>query len=269
MSARVLEYFWKHKNIIEENLHLCEDPLDIEAIHNLRLSVKRIRVVERLSGMINPESFDTCIQFKEINKLFRRSGSLRDIQVTRQLLIDFQNPVLKPVIERFKHRESKQRKKFENALEIFKPEVLDDLGSDLAIALEEVSPKAVLQAGLHLLSEMEIEVHELFHGGTKEKRLHRIRTRLKDMNYLNNIFDGGLPIEDQLNISAERLRELGEIAGSWHDFLNLESKLGKFICKHPGDINTESLKDIISELKIKKQELYQEYVCILMNEMKV
>jgi len=269
MSNQILEYFRKHKSIIEENLQLCEDPLDTEAIHNLRLSIKRLRVVLRLASMIDRNSFDVSIQKKEINKLFKRSGRLRDIQVTRQLLIDFENPALEPIIERFGQREATQRLKFEQRLEVFDEDVLNDLEGELTKALGGISPQAILQAGLHLLTEMEIELHEIFHGSTREKRMHEIRTRLKDINYLNNIFDDQIPIQDQLNISVERLRELGEIAGSWHDCLNLEFKLEKFVRKQPEPNNAESFQSIISELRSKKQELYQEYVCILLNELKI
>jgi len=269
MPDQVLQYFRKHKQFIEDNLQLCEDPHDIEAIHNLRLSVKRIRVVVRIAAMINPESFIVADQLREINKLFKRSGRLRDIQVTRQLLIDFQNPLLDPVIAQFDHRETKQRKKFEKALKKFDYTLLEDLEKSLLKVFNGVSSEAVLQAGYLLLSEMEFDVHKIFHSSLKEKRLHDIRTRIKDMNYLNNIFENRLPVADQLNISIERLKEVGEIAGAWHDCLNLEKKLGKFIRKLAEDSESGSLQGIVAELVIKKQGLSQEYSCILMNEMKV
>jgi len=269
MPDQVLSYFRKHKHLIEENLQLCEDPKDIEAIHNLRLSVKRIRVVARIASLVKPDTFIVSKQLREINKLFKCSGRLRDIQVTRQLLIDLQNSILDPVIDQFDHRETKQRKKFEKTLEKFDYTGLGDLESNLQKAFEGVSPEAVLQAAYLLLSDLEIDVHKIFHSSLKEKRLHDIRTRLKDMNYLNNIFENRLSVADHLNISIERLKELGEIAGAWHDCLNLEKKLETFIRKHTDDSESGSLQDIVTNLGSKKQSLAQEYSCILMNEMKV
>lgn len=267
MSNPILTYFQKHRQIIEENLLLCRNPLDIEAIHNLRLSVKRIRVVLRLTAMIKPGSFYVSTQVIEINKLFKQSGKLRDIQVTRQLLFEENQQELKPLLANIDRREAKQRGKFEQALEAFKPDTFSEIEKHLGNALEGISAQASLFAGLQLLSNMELDVHEIFHGSTKEKRLHNIRTKLKDINYLNNIFEGGLPVEDQMRISVDRLRELGEIAGSWHDSLNLEKKIKKFIRKHPE--NSEVLQVAIKELSTRKQGLSQEYVCILLNEMKV
>jgi len=264
----ILTYFRKHKQLIEENLSLCADPQDIEAVHNLRLSIKRLRVLARLTELIDPK-FDAKAKLRETNKLFKRAGRIRDIQITSQLFIDYQNQALDPVIERLRQREEKQRLRFDQALSIFNKEVLNDFESRLTEVLKGKSIQYNLGMGQALLSDWEIEVHELFHGNTKEKRMHDIRTRLKDINYLNNIFDDQLPVREQLNISIERLKELGEIAGTWHDDLNLETELGKFMRKHPDLASIESLKEIISEIRVKKQGLYQEYSCILMNEMKV
>jgi CHAD domain-containing protein len=267
MSNPILTYFQKHRQIIEENLRLCRDPLDIEAIHNLRLSVKRIRVVIRLTAMIKPGSFYVSTQVIEINKLFKQSGRLRDTQVTRQLLVEEHKQGFELLLANLDRREAKQRKNFEQVLEVFNPETFGEIETHLSNGLEGVSAQASLFAGLQLLTNMELDVHEIFHGSTKEKRLHDIRTKLKDINYLNNIFEGRLPVEDQMRIPVERLRELGEIAGSWHDSLNLEKNLKKFIRKHPE--NSEVLQTAVKELSARKQGLSQEYVCILLNEMKV
>ncbi|MCK4569173.1 MAG: CHAD domain-containing protein [Bacteroidales bacterium] len=269
MPAYILAYFQKHKSLIEENLNLCNDPGDVEAIHNLRLSIKRIRVVGRLADLLSNNTFDTKSTSGGISKLFKRAGRLRDVQVIGQLLVDFQNKDLDPVIEMFTRRETKQRLKFEQALAAFRKDTLENYEENLVNVLNSTSSRQALMAGQKLLSALEIEIHELFHGSTHEKRLHDIRTRLKDINYLNNIFDEQLPVQEQLHISVERLRELGELAGSWHDHLNLEKKIRKFIRKSPSEKSTGSLSDIVVELKQKKQELYQEYVCILINEVKI
>jgi CHAD domain-containing protein len=269
MTGQILEYFQKHRLLVEENLSLCGDPRDVEAIHNFRLSVKRIRVVGKLADLLGDDPFDHKNRLKAVNALFKRAGRLRDVQVTLQLMKDLDNSALDPVIEKFAMREGKLRSKFEKALQEYDNACLDDFGTALENSLEAVREDHVFGAGLRMLSGLEHEVHEIYYGSTSEKRLHSIRTRLKNINYLNNAFGESLPVEDHLNIKVERLRELGEIAGSWHDALNLESKFGKFIRKHPEAVDATSLQDIILELRKKKQALYQEYTCILLNEMKV
>lgn len=267
MTGRIIEYFRKHRRIIEENLELSKDPVDIEAIHNMRLSVKRLRVVARLAELVSEGAFNKKKQMRRINKFFKVSGRLRDTQVTKILFMEMEHPELTSVIDLFSKRERKQRMKYEAALEGFDISCLQEFESALLEKLAGCNEQKVLQAAYLLLSDLEIEIHELFHGSKHEKRMHDIRTRLKDINYLNNIFDEVLPVSDHLIISVARLRELGEIAGSWHDSLNLETKLNKYIGKNPSEAS--SLQSLISDLKARKQGMYQEYTCILLNEIKV
>ena len=269
MPFRILTYFQKHKLLIEENLLLCKDPEDVEAIHNFRLSVKRLRVLASLSDLISDDVFDAKSSLREINKLFKRSGRLRDLQVTGQLMTGQQNKDLEPLIKLFHQRIAKQRVKFEKALDIFHKGSLDEFERKLYGLLQNVSEKKAVACGHILLATLKSDIHILFHGSTKEKRLHEIRTKLKDIIYLSNIFDERLPVQDYIHISIERLRELGELAGAWHDCLILEVSLGKYLRKHPDTENINSLQEFMQKLKVKKQDLYQEYACILMNEMKI
>ena len=242
---------------------------DIEAIHDMRLSIKRIKVVAKLADQLSDNTFNAKVTLATLNKFFKTSGRLRDIQVTKQLLIDLQNAHLAPVIESFSSREKKQRNKYEQALSTFNKETLGDIELRLVERLKGLTAKAAMAGALLLLSDYLHDIRELFYSSSREKRLHEVRTRLKDINYLNNIFDEQIGIETQLNISAERLRELGELAGSWHDHLNLEMKLGKFIHKHPNIPQQVSIQEAINKLQVRKQELQQEYSCILMNELKI
>ncbi len=249
MSSNILEYYKKHKAIIEEQLPLCSDPNDVEAIHNLRLSVKRIRVVAMLAELLSEDTLHSKILLKPINKFFKRSGKLRDVQVITQLLASFNNNDLQPVISTFKEREKKQRTKFETVLGVFDTNCLDDFEHALNELLKSVSVTKAYAGGQMLLSDLENDMHELFHSRTDEKRMHDIRTRLKNINYLNNIYNGQLPVQDHLSIDADRLRELGEMAGAWHDSLNLETRLFFQHCiASPWAINGEMNTQLISFL---------------------
>lgn len=269
MTSPILIYYQKHRAIVDEALILCENTDNIEAIHSMRLSIKRIRVVGKLADIISDGTFNSKSRLKEINKFFKKSGKLRDSQVTKHLLMDFNDQSLLPVIEMFTSREIKQRSKFEVALSSFDKLYFDDFEVALKDMILGVSEKKVLSCGNTLLNNLEGEMQEIFHASTDEKRMHDIRTRLKDINYLNNIFDQQLPVREYLHIDVERLRELGEMAGAWHDCLNLEKIVRKYINKTPDSVDTSALQDFRMELKQKKESLLQEYSCILLNEVKI
>jgi len=267
MAEQIIEYYRKHRRIIEENLQLSRDPEDIEAIHNMRLSIKRMRVVARLAEIISKGKFKRKQEIKGINKLFRRAGRLRDMQVAMQLLHEHESAELQSVIDNIEAKELKQRRRYEEVLGSFDPRVLQTFEDQLVRSVSGVEEKVITHASYTLLAEFEFDIHRIYHGSNDEKRLHNIRRRLKDINYLNNIFDESLPVADHLNISIEKLRELGEVAGTWHDCLTLESILAKNIARHPE--TSDPIVHVLSELNIKKKGLHDEYVCILLNEMKI
>ena len=267
MAEQIIDYFRKHRQVIEENLELSRDPLDIEAIHNLRLSIKRMRVVAMLAEILSRGKFDMKQQLKDIRKLFRRAGRLRDMQVALQLLKEYDNDGLQSVIDHIEARELKQRRKYEEVLSGFDPGILDRFEENLIASTAGVDKKVMTHAGFTMLSDLEFDIHRIYHSSKEEKRLHRIRRRLKDINYLNNIFAESLPVADHLNISVEKLRELGEVAGTWHDCLTLESILGKAIAKDPD--SSDHIVQVLKNVNLKKKGLHDEYVCILLNEMKI
>lgn len=269
MPERILAYYRKHRRLVEENLLASEDPMDIEAIHNMRLSIKRIRVVGKLADHLTDNSFNAKKTLKALNRFFKTSGQLRDIQVTKKLLSDLNNPDISPIIEAFSGREKKRRKKYEQALSSFNKNTLDDIERQLVEGLDGMTPKRAMAGALLLLSDYLQDIREFFYISTHQKRLHEIRTRLKDINYLNNIFDEQLGLEVQLNITAERLKDLGELAGTWHDHLNLEAILKKYINRHADIPQRESIMEAIKKLQARKEELQQEYGCILLNELKI
>lgn len=272
MQATILEYFRKHSALVEENLRLCSDPLDPEAVHNLRLSIKRLRVVNRLAERIGSGTFSGQETMQEVNALFKRAGRLRDIQVLRFLcdtLTDAPDTILQKFRENLQQRESKRRSKFEPVLSAFNKAVLADYEEQLAYILKDVTQDRAYFSAEEMLIGYISDIHELFYGSDGEERLHRIRSRLKDVNYLNNIFAETLPIEDYLHIQAGRLREVGELAGSWHDHLVFEYQLKKFARNLPANEHSAAIREMTSILEVKKNSLYQEYICILQNEIRI
>lgn len=269
MSEQLLAYYRKHRQIVEEKLHASHDAGDVEAIHDFRTSIKRIRVVARLTDHLCDGAFDEQQSLSELNALFRASGKLRDVQVTKYLLNNLHDHDVDPISRIFDQRELKQRYKFEASLQAFPWQVFDRIEERLMETLDTCNASEVKSAAIALLEDYLHIISILFHGDEDEKRMHKIRTKLKDINYLNNIFDEQLPVMDYIYITLDRLRELGELAGLWHDHFNLESKLGKYIAIDSDTLHREALQEIKFRLKEKKEELFQEYCCILVNEMKV
>ena len=269
MSQQIIEYYGKHRALIRENLVLCLDPQDTEAVHNLRLSIKRLRVVARTCDVLSLQEFDATASLSDINRLFKKAGRLRDIQVLRFLartLAEEHGSIYPGFDDELLRQEKKRREKFEAELSVFRQETLEETGTRIARFTGHIPQQKALAGAEELLAAYLRECRQLFHGKVDEERLHDIRARLKNINYLNNIFDDMLPVEDYLHINAERLRETGELAGAWHDHLILLQKMEKYGRKTGKRENQETAERTMAALQTKKDELCREYTCILTME---
>ncbi len=269
MSEQIIEYYGKHTALIRENLALCHDPQDTAAVHNLRLSIKRLRVVARLCDVLSLQEFDAAASLADINRLFKNAGRLRDIQVLRILartLAGEHGSIYPGFDDELLRQEKKRRKKFEAELSVFRQETLEEIGMRINRFTGDVPQQKALAGAEELLDAYLRECRQLFHESSDEERLHDIRARLKNINYLNNIFDDRLPLEDYLHINAERLRETGELAGTWHDHLILLQKMEKYGRKTGNYESREDYAQVLAVLKAAKDERCREYNCILTME---
>lgn len=268
MSISVLPYFKKHRNIIEQNILLSEDPDNIEAIHDLRLSIKRLRVVVQFCATLDQSYPGDMPGTQELNAFFRRAGKLRDVQVIRALLADYDPGLVQALLEKLGQKEKRQRKKYEKSVRSFRLECLDEMERAIRDQLSPLPLKKGLAGAVSLLSMMMEDIRESFHASKREKRFHDIRRQIKNMVYLNNMFDDQIPLSETTCIAADRLRELGTLAGNWHDHLIMQGEISSYIREHK-DARADKLQPFVEEIRLHKARLQQEYACILMNEMKI
>ena len=76
------EYYMQQHRNIEYYLEQCAEKAEAELVHELRLSIKKLRAFHKLAGPLCPEDTDDLIHVKRrVRKLFRIAGELRDTQV--------------------------------------------------------------------------------------------------------------------------------------------------------------------------------------------
>ena len=61
-----------------------------EAIHQLRVSLKKINAVFRLAAFVAPQSFKARLSFEPLKEIFSLSGAVRDLQIAHQVLCQYQ-----------------------------------------------------------------------------------------------------------------------------------------------------------------------------------
>jgi CHAD domain-containing protein len=244
-------YLHQHRNI-ENYLELCLNHPEIELVHELRLSIKKLRAFHKLAEHLNLNDIDEHIHIKRrVRKLYKVAGQLRDTQVQIHLLSTFeeQTCVVYPEFSKWLHkREQKQISRFSKKPQQIVPQATaqsthQKIGDLLALADDET----ILSGAGNVLTGLCLNARELCEGSMNNLNLHRIRTITKRMKYIFNIMAHSYPDFKFNQVSVESLRDIEAAAGHWHDNLVRIELLERFISK---------MKFIDDSDKFKYQKLF-------------
>ena len=86
MQVRLLQYYTKHSGLFLSNFKKVLTGFDPDAIHDMRVAVKRLRAVYLLLERLFGEKSEPVTDVGRFRELFRLSGRMRDIQVQQQLI---------------------------------------------------------------------------------------------------------------------------------------------------------------------------------------
>ena len=228
-------YLHQHRNI-ENYLELCLIHPEVELVHELRLSIKKLRAFHKLAEHLFLNKIDEHIHIKNrVRKLFKVAGQLRDTQVQILMLSSFesQTGILYPEFSDWLlRREKKQVSRFSKKPEQVVPRATAQsthrkIGDLLALADDET----ILAGAGKVLSGLYLQSRELCSGSMNSRNLHRIRTITKRMKYIFNIMAHSYPDFKFNHVSIESLRDIEAAAGHWHDNLVRMELLDKFLDK--------------------------------------
>lgn len=260
-------YLHQHRNI-EHYLELCLSLPEAELVHELRLSIKRLRAFHKLAEQLNSGEQNEQIFIKHrVRKLYKVAGQLRDTQVQIHLLTAFeeQTGIDYPEFGKWLLRREKKRiSRFGRKPQHFAPHTTtqsthEKIGNLLAQATYET----ILVGAGRALSGLYVNAQKLSSVSMNERNLHLIRTIIKQMRYIMNIMNHSYPDFIFNEISINSLKEIEVAAGHWHDNLVRIELLGKFMETIKAEDETEKFKyqklysACKSELDISYSETYR------------
>ncbi len=260
-------YLHQHRNIAHY-LELCLSLPEPELVHELRLSIKKLRAFHKLAEQINPGDQDEQIYIKRrVRKLYKVAGQLRDTQVQIHLLTTFEEltgieyPEFGTWLLR---REKKRISRFGRKPNQLVPHSTtqrthEKISNLLALATDE----SIMTAAGKALAGLYSKAQKLSSVSMNDSNLHSIRTLTKQMKYILNIMNHSYTDFKYSEISVAALHEIEVAAGHWHDNLVRIELLCKFMDKIKAEDEIEKFKyqkfyDICkSELDLSYNETYR------------
>jgi CHAD domain-containing protein len=173
-------------------------------IHQIRVNIKKFHAIARMMNQLNKSD----ISFKGLDKLFEDAGEIRELQIDIDVLNKKQNHPSKR-IKKLKENLGRNKKRFIKHI----PDYIHKLNKIENKLLEVNSDwPTVFQIKKYF---KQLSAVSLQSPVIRRKELHRLRSKLKRMQYIHE----ALPtrMRKKINLQHKALDQLQEKIGKWHD----------------------------------------------------
>jgi CHAD domain-containing protein len=222
-------HFKKLKKYLIEYKNLPQQ----ETLHEVRVELKKLKVLFYLIEYCD-ESFNAKKEYKSLNKIFKKAGKIREIDVMESLIIKYNIKNIKGIAS-IKEK-GKLINEFIERIPRFKDTALKK-ENDLKKYLAKVDEKCYLKYSKQKEKALK---NELF-PKINLKKLHVVRKKIKEIVYLKDL-------NDKENGKLKNLSKMENTIGSWHDKQMVLALLNKDNIKLHNllvnKIKTEADKDI-------------------------
>lgn len=232
MRKYFIRYIRHQINLFKKHYLYAYNPGNREAIHDYRVSLKRIRLLMKYLGEIS-ETMRLRNAFKKarLNKVFKTGGILREIQINRKLLKEYENKENRKFRDfRFymKKKEVKARRKFREVWKKFSFRRLYNFRLRLIRAYTD-TPESFITEHLDIFLNNRLQqIENLVKDKEVENHLHRIRKLTKDIKYLLELSELSKKDIGSLKLNIERITLLEDLIGKWHDYLVFKEECNAF-----------------------------------------
>lgn len=260
LQPYILKYFSAQKESFFNNYKLALKTTDVETIHDLRVSIKRMDTLFRMLNYNTNTNFRLKQSFKPIKLVFKKTGKIRDFQIFVKLLEMFQQEMefdYSSIISRCTH-------KAENLAEDFMKSTQLSNYQLLRRNLNTFERYINLQSDPELIRKMEGQrrfsekIYNNYSNPNNENlNLHRARKAIKDLSYLIEMLYTENEAVEELQI---KYKQFGRLLGDWHDLATLHNFL---VSSAEKSISTgTNLEMMIGKVKTVKDKLKMDFQSI-------
>ena len=262
IKKQILEYFKNQQKLFELNFEPAFSTTNEKAIHDMRVSIKRLSLLYRFLDFFSDKQFCAKKKTELLINVFKSAGPLRDAQIQLfifeklkdDLKVDYND-----LNEFLRLKEKSGIEKFKEKSNTFDPDRIKHLFNFSESLLKIIIFFPGLQIAFDSYKEnRQHKIRSLLKRDKQKVEFHKVRKRIKDLTYLTEIQQVQ---SDETNEELAHLKLLGKKLGDWHDlevFLNELSYL-KSEKKKP----VVDFEEIEAKLKQQQQriidEFYKEY----------
>jgi len=229
-----------------------------EDVHKLRVDIKNIRSLLLLVDAFEIEGETVGKILKQLQSIFKYSGRLRSIHVSRSLVENYELKGEKPIVTNLEDPRSKYEDELSKRLGKFKILKFQKRVDVLNEALQLVNIDNVREkADRIILDELDL-IYKLWASSRGEEYYHDIRKFFKIiksiLHLLTNLID-----DEKLKSELSIVNETETILGNWHDRDVLDKKLSKMQSTSPNSEFKSLVREIKNRNRSEKNNLSKEF----------
>jgi len=250
----IVRHWQTELKVFDQNLVLLKNQLSADAIHDLRVAVKKLRSYLKLwAALFNKKHAKDS--FETTNQLFSTLGKHRNIEISKQLLPSFINKnqrVPKPLLVYLHLLQEQVAPYCQQAIQEYDRNILDELTKQL----EQETEKLVSQDLENRVKQLILSSFENIEEYLKhfQKKSHLIRKRLKDIFYWLKILpDEFVFAKPDTKTIDKILDHLGNIQD--HEMLTTNLKSFRKIILSDSHMEYDLIKVVEGKVKKKKESL--------------
>jgi CHAD domain-containing protein len=235
-----------------EQAKLVEEGWDAEAVHDLRVALRRCRTMAQALSGVNPRSGWRKLK-RTSRELFRTLGELRDTQVEREWvrkLGSAGDPVRRHMLRILSRQEKMRREGTARALDKFERKNWRKLRRKLSPRVQLFPPESVVFQGLAVtqLNHL-VELDQRARKGRSRIAWHRLRIGLKRFRYIVENF-----LPQRYEAWGESLKRMQDLLGEVHDLDVLRIEIRRHCAGMDPRVVARWLEKVEVERKIRLEE---------------
>ncbi len=257
-------YLQKQIKIIKDNLLIATKNFDVDAIHDFRVGVKKVKALYLFADDLSNNSLNVKKKLSALRKLFKTTGNLRDIQVQIELLCKYKkklNIELSDFNDYFHEKEKYFERKSDHAIKNFKLSELDKLQTKYDEYLSKQKEDKIFNKAFEIINKRYSNLIILSQHFSNIDDIHKLRIRLKEFIHIFASLNKDKKLFSKIPVAYIELKRIGEILGTWHDKIVFKEYIDDFMKKYTKKYKSKKdnynklLKKIIKDIDNDLSEL--------------
>ena len=231
-KKRISRYLHKNWESIVDNLKVLHKENNGDALHDLRVSTKKIKAIVHLLQYIlqNNKAFSV----KKLKPLFRQAGVIRTAELNMKMLNEYKIDI--PCLEKKELNDpDKDYEALRNEKKTYQKNI-KKLKRKFDKALGPLKNNKVKTYYFNQLNQL-----SMYFTYPDKEQLHDNRKIIKNIMYSIEVMPKSL--QKEINLNKEYLDTLQDDIGKWHDFIIVKEWLADFDLQNDQGFATLNLKE--------------------------